>query len=285
MPVSLRPEVIDFYLNNYKISLADPSHHNLIEQERQAQLKAISSTFEYFFAKHPTAAVEIWDALRSAHVRRKANLTFDLTEEQITSVTSADQSWRKSSGHAAEAFFVHYCNPLLRSAGLTLLLQRDLSELLRQNKVKNEKRDIETISSWIGSDAFDIYAAIHDVVADEYVVYGCVQSKTSIRDRVTRDREPSTLAMSKYFWSVALVIDGTFLSLAKFQGMVDGGSASFLSCGWHGLYALHTEYESQRIFRMTSDFQPFVSHAKLASDQFVKNRQWLTLDWLPHIIG
>jgi len=58
---------------------------------------------------------------------------------------------------------------------------------------------------------------------DKWYCFGCVQSKTSIRDRVTRDREPSLQAMQSFFWSTAVVLDGDFLRLPKFVSMVNGG--------------------------------------------------------------
>ena len=45
---------------------------------------------------------------------------------------------------------------------------------------------------------------------DKKFCFGCVQCKTSIRDRVTRDREPSIHAMESYFWSVVFVLDGEY---------------------------------------------------------------------------
>ena len=66
--------------------------------------------------------------------------------------------------------------------------------------------------------------------------FGCIQSKTSIRDRVTRDREPSMGAMQSYFWSVAVTLDGDFFKLPLFRGMVNGGTDQYEKNGWHGMY-------------------------------------------------
>lgn len=278
--VSLSSAVSAAYTGEYQRLLTELAPGNKEDLEREAQRRAIQSVFAQFYLTHPSEAIAIWDSLRSAHIKRKSNIDLDLSEIQIEAVRSADQSWKKSSGHAAESFWVAHASPALLSKGLKLLLQRELLVLMREGRLANETRDLETLSGWISSSSFDLYVG-RVTEGEKFQVFGCVQSKTSIRDRVTRDREPSTQAMSKFFWSVCLVIDGRFLSLHKFQSMVDGGTAQYPSSGWHGLYALQTPYTSNRIHQLSRDVEPFASHCLLASQQFSKNRQWLSEGWSP----
>ena len=91
--------------------------------------------------------------------------------------------------------------------------------MLKEGRIGNEKEDcLEDLAK---SDDFDIYALV-DFNGMNYV-FGCLQAKTSIRDRVGRDRDFSIPVMEKHFWSVAVVLDGMYLSMPKFEHMVNGG--------------------------------------------------------------
>ncbi len=69
--------------------------------------------------------------------------------------------------------------------------------MLKEGRIGNEKEDcLEDLAK---SDDFDI------------------------RDRVGRDRDFSIPVMEKHFWSVAVVLDGMYLSMPKFEHMVNGG--------------------------------------------------------------
>ena len=279
MNPSLKKQVYEYYQSAFTELLGKDSKKNPQDAERSAQLTAISKTFQHFFQISPEECTKIWDALRAAHLKRKANIDFELNEEQIDSVISAAQSWVKSSGHAAEAFFADFSKNLLSTSNIEIVLQKNLSSLIKEDKITNPSRDLAQISSWIDSGAFDLYFIFRNSEGNGFTVFGCVQSKTSIRDRVTRDREPSIHAMSNYFWSVALTVDGTFLGLGKFKAMVNGGDESFPENGWHGLYALSTPVVEDRIYHLDSGFNPLVEHAKIAKAQFIENRQWFNRDW------
>lgn len=279
---SLKDQIFSYYQQSFESRLSAPSRVRSEEVgEREAQLFAIAQTFDVFFSEHPTLCVEIWNSLRAAHLKRKANIDFDFDENQINSVISAGQSWVKSSGHAAESFFAIHSKPYLQTHGIEFILQKDMTKLLSQNRLDNAPRDLLQLASWADSGAFDLYAVTRQQTEGRYALFGCIQSKTSIRDRVTRDREPSILAMSHFFWSVALVIDGTFLGLPKFQSMVNGGSDSFQGNGWHGMYALSSPYIGGRIFTVDEEFKPLIDHAIQAREQYLTQRQWFNATWRP----
>ena len=187
---------------------------------------------------------ELWSAIYRAHLFRKSGIS-DL--ETINKVISADQSWKKSSGHAFEEMVKELASLALYGTGVEIILQRDLNTLIKANELANE---------------------------------GCVQAKTSIRDRVTRDREPSIHAMQSFFWSVVFVLDGDFLRLPKFVSMINGGSEEFRENGWHGMYVLSVKEKNQRIYPLTMDFEIFKSHALQAAEQWQKRRQWFDSKWI-----
>lgn len=250
---------------------------SLYKVENDAQRHAIAISFDAaiskFGIKHST---EIWRALQSAHVQRKSGALIDA--ETISKVSSANQSWNKSSGHAFEQTFCLKVNTFLAGTNIKFILQRELSDAISNNSILNKPRDMEVINAWLKSSAFDVYSIIYNN-AGKGTVFGCVQCKTSIRDRVTRDREPSLQAMSLHFWSVAVVVDGGFLKLPKFIAMVNGGSVDYDRNGWHGMYSFSDAINNGRIFILDDQLQPLVNHATSAAKSWEEERQWVDINW------
>ena len=166
----------------------------------------------------------------------------------------------------------------LYGTGVEIVLQRDLNTLIKANELANEPRDISWLKEQIKANIFDLYGVL--TIDDKKYCFGCVQAKTSIRDRVTRDREPSIHAMQSFFWSVVFVLDGDFLRLPKFVSMINGGSEEFRENGWHGMYVLSAKETNQRIYPLSMDFDIFKSHALQAAEQWQKRRQWFDSKWI-----
>ena len=245
------------------------------EAERLAQKEAIRESILKTMAKYPKAeASDIWRAIYEIHIHRKSGID---DAETIGKVVSADQSWKKSSGHAFEEMVKLLANDALAGTGVEIVLQRDLNLLVKAKELDNEPRDISWLKEQIKGSVFDLYATFLE--DGKRFCFGCIQSKTSVRDRVTRDREPSIKAMESYFWSVAVVLDGDFLKLPKFKGMVNGGTPDFATNGWHGLYVFSDKYKDDRIYPIHVDFAAFADHAKQAKEQWRTQRQWFKNDW------
>jgi len=149
--------------------------------------------------------------------------------------------------------------------------------MIRGNQLTNTPEDIEGLGSW-GKD-FDLYA-IQSVHGDVHV-FGCIQSKTSIRDRVGRDVTFSHNAMDGLFWSAAVTLDGNFLNMPEFVHMVNGG-ASYRTNGWHGMYAMSgIEGNNGRIYKVDDSMDLFIKHAIAAAKQFISDRRQLNENWKP----
>lgn len=250
----------------------------LVEDEfdRESQKHAIRLTITKALQEFPNEQVaDLWNAIYRAHLFRKSGIS-DL--ETINKVISADQSWKKSSGHAFEEMVKELASLALHSTGIEIVLQRDLNTLIKANELANEPRDISWLKEQIKANIFDLYGIL--TIDNNKYCFGCVQAKTSIRDRVTRDREPSIHAMQSFFWSVVFVLDGDFLRLPKFVSMINGGSEEFPENGWHGMYVLSVKEINNRIYPLTMDFDVFKSHALQAADQWLKRRQWFNRDWI-----
>ncbi len=165
----------------------------------------------------------------------------------------------------------------LSGTEVELVLQRDLNTLNKAGDLANEPRDISWLKDQIKSNIFDLYCIV--TIDGKKKSFGCVQCKTSVRDRVTRDREPSLRAMESYFWSIAFVLDGDFLKHPKFRTMVNGGSEEFPANGWHGMYVFSEREAADRIYPITVDFDLFKSHATQAAKQWIEQRQWFNSKW------
>lgn len=246
------------------------------EVERHAQKEAIKAAILKTMTEYPDVEPAlIWKGIYEIHVHRKSGVG---NSETIEKVISADQSWKKSSGHAFEEMIKLLANDALVGTGIEILLQRDLNTIVKAGELSNEPRDISWLKEQIKGSVFDLFATYTSEDGKRFC-FGCIQSKTSIRDRVTRDREPSLAAMSSFFWSVVVVLDGDFLKLPKFKAMVDGGTSEYPDNGWHGMYVFSDNFKGQRIYPMHIDFEKFATHAKIAVEYWKKNRQWFNKDW------
>jgi len=256
-----------------------PGRNNEVK-EREAQKFAIAESAKRLLQDHPLRLPEIWRALNQAHICRKVGLK--ISAAQVEKAISAENSWKKSSGHALEKIIVDLLNPSLLRIGISLYLQKDLTELIRAGRVTNPQREIPWIKERIQASNFDIYMGFPDQSTKGGVkIFGLVQSKASIRDRVKGDREFSIDGMKHFFWSVAFCLDGAFLLLPKFDQMVNGGSPSFSEPGWHGMYVFIQQEPSGRIFILDPSYEPFLKHAKKAKSDWIQQRQWLDPAWQP----
>ena len=253
-----------------KISLSKENEIDVASQKeaiKQATLQAMAkfSNIE---------AADIWRAIYEIHVHRKSGID---NATVIEKVISADQSWKKSSGHAFEEMIKFLGSVALKDSGIEIILQRDLNVLIKAGELANEPRDISWLKEQINGSVFDLYAVV--TKDNKKYCYGCIQSKTSIRDRVTRDREPSMQAMQSFFWSTIIVLDGDFLKLPKFISMVNGNSKEFPTNGWHAMFVFSKKYTNGRIYPTDLDFSNFKEQAIEAADFWLKQRQWFDSSW------
>lgn len=245
------------------------------DMETQAQKEAIKQATMEAMRNYPTVeAALIWKTVYEIHVHRKSGID---DGDTIARVISADQSWKKSSGHAFEEMVKFLGSTALKNSNIEIVLQRDLSTLIKAGEIDNEPRDISWLKEQINASIFDLYAIVK--TKEKRYCFGCIQSKTSIRDRVTRDREPSIQAMQSFFWSTVIVLDGDFLKNRKFVSMVNGGTAEHETNGWHGMYVFSEKYSQGRIYATDLDFKNFKEHAESAAQYWLTQRQWFNNNW------
>lgn len=273
----------DTYTNTWKEEyLIECQGKNPQAAKLAAQRKAIDRTLVESLLNYSDVISEdeIWKNIALIHKLNVANLSdFNISEEIQTSVLerclSAHQSWIKSSGHSFERYIAGIDNEELQKNEIKFILQSDLTKMIKEGSLNNTPDDIWGLTSW-GKD-FDLYA-IQSIHGDIHV-FGCIQSKTSIRDRVGRDVTFSKNAMEGLFWSAAVTLDGSFLNMDEFKHMVNGGG-SYQINGWHGMYAMSgITGNNDRIYKVSDTLDLFVAHAIKAAKQFIADRRMLTADW------
>ena len=274
-------QISSTYLQCVKLYDEAYERHCLVGlKEIDAQRCAIADGFEEAVRLFGIEqASSLWQGMQSAHVKRKSGAL--ISTEAIAAVISASQSWNKSSGHAFEQSFCKTANALLGGTKIKFLLQKEVSELIGKSRLLNKSRDVTSIQAWIKSSAFDVFVGLIETTGVK--IFGCVQCKTSIRDRVGRDREPSLHAMNDFFWSISAVVNGDFLNLPKFNAMVNGGTSDYIKNGWHGMYVYSDCTADDRIFMLNKNFAPLIDHAKSAAKSWETDRQWLDSDWYPKV--
>lgn len=247
-----------------------------------AQRKAIDKTLVESLLNYSDeiSEDEIWKNIGMVHKLNVAELSeFGLPEKVQSDILdrclSAHQSWIKTSGHSFERYIASISSSELQANEIKFILQSDLTKMIKQGILTNTLDDIAGLNSW-GKD-FDLYA-IQSVHGDIHV-FGCIQSKTSIRDRVGRDVTFSKNAMDGLFWSAAITLDGSFLNMDEFKNMVNGGGSYHIN-GWHGMYAMSGISENNdRIYKVNDTLDLFVTHAIAAAKQFIADRRLLNATW------
>ncbi|MDR0919397.1 MAG: BsaWI family type II restriction enzyme [Oscillospiraceae bacterium] len=244
--------------------------------ETAAQKEAIkTATIKGISTYNNVEVALIWKAVYETHIHRKSGID---NADIINKVIAADQSWKKSSGHAFEEMCKILGTAALQESGIEIILQRDLNTLIKAEELDNEPRDISWLKEQIKASIFDLFAIVNK--ENKKYCFGCIQSKTSIRDRVTRDREPSMGAMKSFFWSTCIVLDGDFLKLPKFSHMVNGGTTEHEHNGWHGMYVFSELHTGGRIYPIDLDIKNFKEHAIKASNEWLSQRQWFDYKWM-----
>jgi hypothetical protein len=267
------------YVRIFKKEFCEIKRGNKDDKRRAAQKIAIKETAINAIKKFPMIEpAEIWKKIYISHVNNVSGVS---DQTLIDIVISADNSWKKSSGHAFEEMICNIGCFHLKDKKIKLLLQKELTIELANENILNPEKDIIWLKEKVSSDNFDLYLSIK--VESKHLIFGCIQAKTSIRDRVTRDREPSIKAMEAYFFSIAIVLDGEYLKEGKFTDMVNGKSAEFKENGWHSMYVFthNKEVENDRIKVIDIDMVELVSDIVKAASFWRTQRQWLKGDWRP----
>lgn len=253
--------------------------------EKIAQLEAIKVTMIEGRKLYPNNIPLLWASIYKAHLYRKSGIG---DPEVVAKAIQAEQSWRASSGHAFEAMVKELGSLALAGTNIRYVLQKDLNILLKAKELVNQPTDIAWLKSQVKGSVFDVYVVADIKVINEEtnkveekpICFGCVQCKTSIRDRVSRDIVPSREAMASNFWSIGIVLDGTMIEVPKYKNMVNGNPESeFKKNGWHGMYVLSFKDNIDRIYGVDLELNIIREHTIKAFNCWHKDRMGLVPEW------
>lgn len=234
---------------------------------------------------YPNNIPLLWASIYKAHLYRKSGIG---DPEVVAKAIQAEQSWRASSGHAFEAMVKELGSLALAGTNIRYVLQKDLNILLKAKELVNQPTDIAWLKSQVKGSVFDVYVVADIKVINEEtnkveekpICFGCVQCKTSIRDRVSRDIVPSREAMASNFWSIGIVLDGTMIEVPKYKNMVNGNPESeFKKNGWHGMYVLSFKDNIDRIYGVDLELNIIREHTIKAFNCWHKDRMGLVPEW------
>ena len=252
------------------------------EVRREAQREAIDKALINCLLQYPDEDENlIWSLISAAHKFNLIHLDeFGLNQMQRMIIydrcISAHQSWNKASGHSFERFVSNVETEEMRNNEIKFLLKNETFKLLKNNKLVNTESDLDLIRQW--AENFDLYAV--QTNHGRTHIFGCVQIKTSIRDRVGRDDQFSKLAMDAHFWVAEAVLNGDFFNLPKYYAMVNGGSVTYPENNWHGVYVLSGIDTDGRIYKDNINFETMGMHSVQAAEQFIVDRSRINRDWI-----
>lgn len=173
-----------------------------------------------------------------------------LSREQVELAKTADQKWLNMSGMAYESMILRESNRLLVNAPIRFIKPIDLKREIHNNQIFNSQKDMDTIENWIQGETFDLYLVKEK--EDGLVVFGVVQCKKSIRERVSRDREPSIKATEEGFMSILIGMNGETLGKSnntKNRQMINGNGSHYDKQGWHSAYFEILPFENGVIYK------------------------------------
>jgi len=268
--------------NSKKETISDSKQKEI---ETTSQLQAIKVTMLEGRKIYPNQIPQLWNSIYKTHLYRKSGIS-DPTI--VANAIMAEQSWKASSGHAFEEMVKDLGSLALEGTNLKYILQKDLNTLLKAKELANSPTDIAWLEKQVKGSVFDAYVLAYAKVIDEDtgkvetkpVCFGCVQCKTSIRDRVSRDIVPSREAMEARFWSIGFVLDGTMFSVPKYKNMVNGNTESeFKRNGWHGMYVLSNDTNIDRLYGVDTAFNIVREHTLKAYEAWHKDRMGFGQSW------
>lgn len=285
-------EIEDFCAEQYRTAFEDEfqkTRGTVEEKSRAAQKVAINSTVLAAMEKYPNTSMnELWDAIKISYIVHKSSFDVDT----IRIIESTTQSWKSSSGKAFEDLVSSLITEELSEYSIIAVVQTDMKRLIDSDLILNDFDDINWFLDCIDNDDYDCYVLHKD--SDKYTCFGVLQCKTTLRDRVTRDREPSITAMEKHnLWSTIFILNGEHLigkrSPSEFEYMVEGGGKKFPGVGFHSLYCFSNEdnlgqYKGRtksRLFFENLCLTDFKKHAILAYKMYRNQRHKFNRNWHP----
>lgn len=267
--------------------------------------ETIYKTFEKLMARHNAEHPGIiWRMVQKAHVysyleQEGGNLEQTIKElgvepeiiaqlllndELIHTIESAMQSWKRASGIAWENFFEDALE-IGQNVEVNVVNAQDMGKLLGGGHIETQKgvptplhiRDSgqkKYFTEILDKKDFDLYLLFYSDAHEKWRLFGLIQCKTSIRDRVKINAATSLDVMGNHLWSILLALDPDNFLRGQYYNMAQKN--------WHGVYMLdNTTKVDGRIYSGQMDVlqQTIREHAKkvlqiITDDPTILNTTW-----------
>jgi len=267
----------------------------------------IAKTIEILLLKYPDVQpYELWKMIEISHMKNYISgsiqipevplsaddfLTYILASNTLTVITSSAQSWKRSSGVAWEEFLQRnlilkegtteikilsapemksllYGTPLLSESGAAvglLLSNRDTEYQLFINKVLDDKN-------------FDLFLVYYEPVTKLWKLFGLIQCKTSIRDRLKINMKSSIEAMQHHLWSIVIAMDPA--------GFISNGGQYNRDTkkSWNGFYVLDNNVSNDEsiFYGNLKAIQNLIKqHCHMVLTDMMNHTDSISEDWRP----
>lgn len=223
-----------------------------------SRTQTIFQTFENLISRYPYAQPgHVWRIVAKAHVAsyleaqniagKAGSLGIDeeiitellFNDSIISTFESAQQSWKRSSGIAWENFFQDSFKP--GKDEVNVVSSSSMGKLLKGghiNRITGEPTPLHVFDNQekkyflnlLASKDFDLFILYYNSHLDSWRLFGLIQCKTSIRDRVKINSQTSVNAMNNRLWSILLALDPDEFLKGQYYEMA--------KTDWHGVYLL-----------------------------------------------
>ena len=274
--------------------------------------EVISKTMESQMKNHPDIQPNIiWKEVHKAHLRNyignriqppnhplESDELFDylLDGDTLELFSSAEQSWKRSSGVGWENFIRSTFDLSDLNLEVKILSAPEMNLLLSGSTLKNREGVPSKLSLPLHDDALEseYVKFLHEILADsnfdlflvqhmpyydepQWRLFGLIQCKTSIRDRLKINVKSSEEAMERNLWSILISMDADDFTKS---GQYNKNAKS----AWHGFYVLDNENvvdDSIYYGSFTTIQMLITNHCKQVLQALSMNTQSVHKNWRP----
>ncbi|AIW42382.1 BsaWI family type II restriction enzyme [Paenibacillus polymyxa] len=253
----------------FSLSSFDRLHPTEISNMGRYRRECISKTMEFLVKQYPyIQPYEIWKSIEKAHIisfisgsislpsvvlNTSQLIDFLLNGETLQAFSSAGQSWKRASGVAWEDFISRNLLLSNEDVEIKILTPVEMGLLLHGNALANNigdpitlafpsneeaKKEYEDFLNKILNDKnFDLFLVYYVPFTKEWKLFGLIQCKTSIRDRIKINMKSSEEAMGRSLWSIVIAMDSDRFTRS---GQYNKGAKE----SWNGFYVLDNKEET-----------------------------------------
>lgn len=272
--------------------------------------QTISKTMEMLVKDFPDIEPSlIWKNIEKAHVTNYVSgsailpttsldasevISYLLNGDTLSVFNSAGQSWKRASGVAWEDFIKSNLFLSTEDVEIRILTPVEMKSLLQGLPLKNndgkpislamptqdEKSQLEYeefLMKILDDKNFDLFLVYYVPFTKQWRLFGLIQCKTSIRDRIKINMKSSEEAMSKNLWSIVIAMDSDGFTRS---GQYNRGAKE----SWNGFYVLDNEQEvdDSIFYGNLFDLQQAISnHCNQVIESLIMNTQSIHPLWRP----